>query len=172
MEVEVPKGFDYALLAQDFAAWRAQGFRGPDGSALPAAGAADLFLPAGAGGPAFLLAGNYWVIKTYNVSDSYAMSVAFLADRLAGRPGITARWPDAPALDATQRAEVQVLLAALGFYHGKMDGKLGPEARDAVHAFQRSAGFSPADGYASPALLARLRQARSGDAAGQLRNGK
>ena len=159
MEVKVPAGFDYASLKQDFAAWRAQGFRGEGGRALPAAGTGDLFLPTGAGGPAFLLADNYWVIKTYNISDSYAMSVALLGEKLAGRSGVEARWPQSAAIDAKARAEVQVLLATLGFYRGKMDGKLGPEARAAVHAFQRSVGFSPADGYASPALYARLQQA-------------
>lgn len=158
-EVNVPAGFDYASLHQSFPAWIARGFRAADKHALPAAGDASLFLPAGAGGPAFLLSDNYWVIKTYNISDAYALSVAVLAERLAGRPGITAVWPDVPLLDRDARAETQVLLAKLGFYHGKMDGKLGPEARDAIHAFQLSVGFSPADGYASPALFARLTQA-------------
>jgi membrane-bound lytic murein transglycosylase B len=155
-EVNVPSGFDYASLQQSFAAWTARGFRAADGRALPVTGEADLFLPAGAGGPALLLSDNYRVIKTYNISDAYALSVAILADRLAGRPGIRAPWPHAPALDSKQRAEVQERLAALGFYHGKMDGKLGPQAREAIHDFQRAVSFSPADGYASPALLARL----------------
>lgn len=161
-EVKVPAGFDYASLQQSFAAWTAHGFRAVGNGALPAAGKATLFLPAGAGGPAFLLSDNYWVIKTYNISDAYALSVAVLADRLAGRPGIAAAWPDAPVLDRGARAEVQELLAKLGFYHGKMDSKLGPEAREAIHDFQRAVGFSPADGYASPALFERLKEAATG----------
>jgi membrane-bound lytic murein transglycosylase B len=171
-EVKVPADFDYASLQQSFAAWTANGFRAAGKGALPAAGNATLFLPAGAGGPAFLLADNYWVIKAYNISDAYALSVAALADRLAGRPGIAAAWPDAPVLDRAARADVQVRLAELGFYHGKMDGKLGPEAREAIHAFQRAIGFSPADGYASPALLARLVQASGRPGAGQIRDGR
>ena len=158
-EVKVPAGFDYASLQQSFAAWTARGFRAAGNGVLPATGNATLFLPAGAGGPAFLLSDNYGVIKTYNISDAYALSVAVLADRLAGRPGIGAIWPDTPMLDRDARAEVQVLLAKLGFYHGKMDGKLGPEARMAIHDFQVAVGFSPADGYASLALFARLTQA-------------
>jgi membrane-bound lytic murein transglycosylase B len=159
VDVIVPAAFDYATLKGDFSAWRSKGFRAAGGRALPLAGEADLFLPAGAGGPAFLLSDNYWVIKTYNVSDSYAMSVALLGERLAGRPGVAAHWPRAPSIDGKARADVQLLLARLGFYHGKMDGKLGPEARESIHAFQRSIGFEPADGYASPALYARLQQA-------------
>ena len=170
-EVMVPAGFDYASLQQGFAAWTAQGFRAAGSGVLPAAGNATLFLPAGAGGPAFLLADNYWVIKAYNISDAYALSVAVLADRLAGRPGIAAAWPDVPVLGRADRADLQVRLAALGFYHGKMDGKLGPEAREAIHAFQRAVGFSPADGYASPALLARLVQA-GGSGASQIPEGR
>ena len=55
---------------------------GADGRLLPPAQLATLFFPAGAAGPAFLLTENYWIIKQYNNSDSYAMSVARLGDRL------------------------------------------------------------------------------------------
>ncbi len=43
-----------------------------------------MFLPSGAGGPAFLLSDNYWVLKAYNNSDSYALSLSLLADRIDG----------------------------------------------------------------------------------------
>ena len=43
-----------------------------------------LYAPAGAGGPKFLMTANYLVLKGYNFSDSYALSVAHLADRLKG----------------------------------------------------------------------------------------
>ena len=36
----------------------------------------------------------------------------------------------------------------------------GPKARDAIHAWQLQAGLAPADGFATPALVASLRGTR------------
>jgi len=52
-EVRLPEGFDYAAFDLDFGRWRALGLARADGEALPASGAASLYLPAGAAGPAF-----------------------------------------------------------------------------------------------------------------------
>ena len=68
MEVKLPAGFNFATLHQSFSAFAAQGVVNADGSALRAEGDATLFLPSGAGGPAFLLSANYWVLKAYNNS--------------------------------------------------------------------------------------------------------
>ena len=48
------------------------------------------YAPAGAKGPKFLMTSNYLVLKGYNFSDSYALSVAHLADRLKGGGDFTA----------------------------------------------------------------------------------
>ena len=85
VEVRLPAGFDYATFDLDFARWRQLGVTRADGGALPGGGAASLYLPAGANGPAFLITDNFEVIRQYNTSDAYAMSVALLADRIAGR---------------------------------------------------------------------------------------
>jgi membrane-bound lytic murein transglycosylase B len=52
--------------------------------------------PAGAGGPAFLVTRNFFVIKRYNNSTSYALGVAHLGDRIYGGPPVQAAWPTAP----------------------------------------------------------------------------
>jgi peptidoglycan L-alanyl-D-glutamate endopeptidase CwlK len=52
-------------------------------------------------------------------------------------------------VDKTATVELQKALAARGFYAGSPDGSLGPRTRDAVLAFQRSAGLVP-DGIAGP----------------------
>jgi peptidoglycan hydrolase-like protein with peptidoglycan-binding domain len=52
---------------------------------------------------------------------------------------------------------MQQLLNERGFYQGTFDGKLGRASRNAVHAFQLSAGIQPADGFATKEVLARLR---------------
>ena len=43
-----------------------------------------LLLPAGADGPAFLAYPNHFVIRNYNNSLAYALSVGLLADRIGG----------------------------------------------------------------------------------------
>jgi membrane-bound lytic murein transglycosylase B len=158
-EVLLPDGFPVPALHARMAEWAAEGVR-PASGAMPANGEAALFLPSGADGPAFLLFENHWVLKQYNNSDSYALSLGVLAQRIAGGPALAHTWPEHVAnLSRTDKAFIQARLAALGLYDGAADGKFGPSSRDAIHAFQRRAGISPADGFATPALVQSLRAA-------------
>ncbi|PWB84271.1 MAG: lytic murein transglycosylase [Methylocystaceae bacterium] len=158
MEVVVPNSFDFAAFDLDLSQWRALGFSRADGEALPASGAASLYLPAGAAGPAFLITDNFEVIRQYNTSDAYALSVALLADRIASRSVPLAPWPKTlAALSTADCKAMQRLLAERGFYRGAIDGKLGRSSRNAVHAFQLAEGVRPADGLASKQVLERLR---------------
>ncbi|MGD9539870.1 lytic murein transglycosylase [Methylocystis sp.] len=157
IEVRLPEGFDYAAFDLDFARWRQLGVKRVDGAALPASGAASLYLPAGASGPAFLITDNFEAIRQYNTSDAYAMSVALLADRIAGRAIPRAPWPKVAPLSTADVKAMQQLLSERGFYQGTFDGKLGRASRNAVHAFQLSAGVQPADGFATKEVLSRLR---------------
>ena len=160
-EVVVPESFSWASLTSSTRSFEAQGLRTVSGAPLPSANEATLYLPAGAHGPAFLLAENYWVIKQYNNSDSYAVATALLAEQIAGRPGVTARWPkDLRLLTRADRIKLQTLLQDRGYYDGKIDGRFGPASREAVHRFQRDAGIQPADGFPSGALLDRLARSR------------
>ena len=81
-----------------------RGVRRIDGEALPGSGAASLFLPGGSGGPVFLITDNFEVIRGYNTSDSYALAVGHLADRLAGGPPLAAPWPTGVPRPSTKRA--------------------------------------------------------------------
>ena len=97
-EVLLPAGFSGSVGAtqyRPFAAWAAQGLARADGEAMPREGEAALIMPAGAGGPAFLVTRNFKVIKTYNNSTSYALGVGLLGDRIAGWPALRASWPTA-----------------------------------------------------------------------------
>ncbi len=159
VEVVLPKNFDYADFDLDFAQWRALGLARADGEALPASGPASLYLPAGAAGPAFLITDNFEVIRKYNTSDAYALSIGLLADRIAGRRAPIAPWPKKiAALSTADCKELQRLLTTRGFYRGAIDGKLGRTSRNAVHAFQLSEGVQPADGFATKEVLERLRR--------------
>jgi membrane-bound lytic murein transglycosylase B len=155
-EVILPENFGFASLHGTFAAFAAEGVKSANGGPFPQ-GDATLFLPSGATGPAFLLSANYWVLKAYNNSDSYALSLALLAQRIDGKPGPRGHWPETEIfLSQTQKAEIQRLLEELGHYHGEIDGRFGQASRDAIHDFQISIKAAPADGFATPELLDRL----------------
>lgn len=156
-EVRVPEDFDWRPVDLPFPEWRKLGFARIDGGALPSDGAANLFLPAGARGPALLVTENWEAIRAYNTSDAYALAVFVLAERIAGRVGVATPWPpDGDRLSASGRRTLQERLKARGFYEGIVDGRFGRATRLAVHAFQIDAGIRPADGFATPALLERL----------------
>ncbi|MGU3665709.1 lytic murein transglycosylase [Methylobacterium sp. A49B] len=160
-EVALPEGFDLSRYAADIDDFAKRGVRRTDGKPLPGHGRASLFLPGGSGAPVFLITDNFEVIRGYNTSDSYALAVGHLADRLDGGPPLAARWPAAGArLDGPGLRELQSALAAGGFYEGPQDGRAGPRLRETVRRYQISADL-PADGYATPALLSRIKD-RSG----------
>lgn len=166
LEARLPPNFDYALsdgTRRTIAGWAALGVAPVAGRAFDASQAAldaELFLPAGAQGPALLLLPNFQVIRRYNASDRYALVISLLARGFAGEGAtLSARWPT--HLGALQRddiIELQTLLNALGHSAGAPDGLFGSNTRRAVRAFQQSRNL-PADGFPTPALLRDLRRA-------------
>ncbi len=166
-EVTLPNGFDYSLAdgtTRSVSDWSARGVRRVDGSSWgDAAGLqSQLFLPAGADGPALLLHPNFGVIRRYNNSDRYALVVALLARAFDGRSYSLVRdWPRAAgSLNREQTLELQALLNGLGFDSGTPDGLFGSATRRAVRGFQAEQGLA-ADGFPTEALLQRVR-ARAG----------
>jgi lytic murein transglycosylase len=158
VEVIIPATFDYLALRKPFGEWQAQGFRAASGKPLPNAGNATLYMPAGAKGPAWLITDNFFVIKQYNTSDAYALSVGLLAQQIAGEGGIRTPWPkDLKPLSTSDGKAAQQALTKLGLYQGNIDGKIGPAMREAVHAYQIKAGIQPADGFITPGLVQRLK---------------
>ena len=154
--VLLPDDFDLSRYTGDLSAFGQRGVRRADGKPLPEGGLAGLFLPGGLGAPAFLITDNFEVIRRYNTSDSYALAVGHLADRLDGGPPLASPWPAAGArLDGAGLRALQTALAGAGFYDGPTDGRAGPKLREAVRRYQISVGL-PADGYATPNLLARV----------------
>lgn len=161
-EVRLPADFDYAAaddgIKRTIADWQNAGVARADGTAFPRPGDnAELVVPAGAAGPAFLMLRNHYVIRRYNNALAYALAVGHLADRLRGGDALTQAWPrtDRP-LDVNQRKELQSFLNRYGFSTGGIDGKVGPKTKVAIRSYQRSAGLA-ADGYPSLRLLERLR---------------
>jgi membrane-bound lytic murein transglycosylase B len=148
--VDVPGGFAWDALSDSARNFAAKGVK----SSLPADAKVSLFAPAGAQGPAFLITQNFFVLKQYNNSDSYALSLSVLSERIDGRPAITKSWPkEFRILERPDRVKLQQALTRHGFYEGKIDGRFGPSSREAIHRFQKAAGLHPADGFASKRVL-------------------
>jgi membrane-bound lytic murein transglycosylase B len=173
-EVRLPEGFDYTLAdgtARSVADWSARGVRRIDGAEWRGEDRnlqSQLFLPAGAEGPALLLHPNFAVIRRYNNSDRYALVVALLARAFEGRGGLVRDWPvRLGSLNREQTFELQTLLNSVGYDAGPADGLFGTKTRGAVRAFQADQGLV-ADGFPNAALLDRIR-VRAGLAAAPAR---
>jgi membrane-bound lytic murein transglycosylase B len=167
-EVQLPASFDYALAdgtARPVSQWVQLGARSTSGYAYsPAVNQmnATLFLPAGSEGPALLLFPNFAVIRAYNPSDRYALTVSLLARGYEGGGGLTRPWPVAlGSLSRDELIELQSGLNKLGYNAGNPDGMFGANTRRAVRQFQQMLAL-PADGYPTPALLQRVKD-RTGD---------
>ncbi len=148
-EVMLPEGFNYALAdqTQPLAEWAALGIQKTNGEPLPGTElTAQLLIPAGANGPAFLVYKNFNVIMRWNPSRFYALSVGLLADQLIGAPGLTNPPPKEPALRIATIESLQAALNAKGHNAGPVDGRIGPSTRAALRAFQQNAGLTP-DGH-------------------------
>jgi membrane-bound lytic murein transglycosylase B len=141
-------------------AWAALGVKRAGGAALPASDEpSSIILPAGWRGPAFILYPNFKAVMNWNRSTLYALSVAILAQQIAGGPAVMQPAPaDDEPLSRTTVIDLQTRLARLGFYADETDGLLGPKTRSAVRMFQKQIGL-PADGHPTPELVARLQQA-------------
>lgn len=162
LEVIVPAGFDFSLadgFARPVSAWEALGLSPAAGGPFDTGrqGAAELWLPAGAQGPAFLLFSNFNVLKTYNRADSYALAVGLSADRIIGRPGLVGPWPTRLALLSVEDVrQLQEGLNRLGYDAGGLDGVAGRRTRAALQRFQAARGYV-ADGYPTRDMLVAVR---------------
>lgn len=90
--VRVPSGFSVSRDSRDdprpLSAWAQLGVTRLDGAALsPADRPGAVVMPDGAGGEAYMTYANFSVIRLYNHSDLYALSVGLLANRITPQAG-------------------------------------------------------------------------------------
>jgi len=162
-EVILPRGFPLeqadTTVDKPIRAWAAMGVKRAGGGALPASDEpSQIILPAGWRGPAFILYPNFKAVMNWNRSTLYALSVAILAQQVAGGPTVMQSAPsDDEPLTRDTVVDIQTRLAKLGFYTDETDGLLGPKTRSAVRLFQKQAGL-PADGHPTPDMVARLQR--------------
>ncbi|WP_417684544.1 lytic murein transglycosylase [Roseibium sp.] len=155
-EVTVPSNLDWETTGlgkkKNGSEWSRLGVKARSGKIanLPA----DLLLPQGRKGPAFLAFNNFAVYLEWNQSFIYTTTAAYFATRLGGAPRYDAGNPD-PGLGDAEMKQLQNKLKAMGYDVGKVDGILGSKTRDAVQDVQKKLGM-PADAWPTPALLSKL----------------
>ncbi len=107
-------------------------------------------------GPRIAVFRNFQVIKRYNNSDSYAIGVGHLSDRIAGGAPFQASFgPDANGLTLEDRKELQRRLTSAGYDTQGADGVIGKNSEAAISAYQRANGMA-VTGKPSVELLRRL----------------
>jgi membrane-bound lytic murein transglycosylase B len=153
-EVTLPKNFAFDKVVFDqyypLEHFKTLGVKKVNNQILPAYEIqAELYLPSGHKGPAFLLYPNFNVIMTWNLSKSYALSVGILANKLVGANGLEFLQQEQAKItpySVVQMKYLQNQLNILGFETGEPDGIWGPKSRNAIRSFQLQHQLI-ADGY-------------------------
>jgi len=147
VEVTVPTSVPCYLEGPEqgrgMAEWAKLGIRQVDGSPLPRVDEnreAFLLMPAGRLGPAFIVSGNFYVLKEYNYSDLYALYVGHLADRFRNNRPFAASWGKVGSFTRADVAGMQRRFEAKGVDVGGADGLIGFKTRIAVGEWQAHSG--------------------------------
>jgi membrane-bound lytic murein transglycosylase B len=158
-EVSLPDGKKFPGGSMSLSKWQSLGVERANGKQFKNGGdSAELKVPDGRSGPAFLTIRNFRVLKAYNNADKYAFAVGLLADQIAGYGELVNDW-NRPftKLSFDEKQELQERLMALGYYEGKVDGRIGEGSKKAIRAFQAQAGLTQ-DGHPSKEVLSSLRK--------------
>ncbi len=139
------------------AGWvRGQPWGAEVGTPAASSGTPSAILQPQSPGPRIAVFRNFQVIKRYNNSDSYAIGVGHLADRIAGGPPFQASFgPDENGLTLEDRKLLQRRLTAAGYDTQGADGVIGNNTKSAISAYQRASGL-PVTGEPSVGLLRHL----------------
>ncbi|SMC96917.1 lytic murein transglycosylase [Fulvimarina manganoxydans] len=100
-----------------------------------------LMMPAGRLGPAFIATPNFYVIKTYNNSDLYALFVGHAADRMIGAGPLQAGWKSGDRLTRGDVARMQRAMEAKGMDVGGADGLAGFKTRRSIGEMEDRLGL-------------------------------
>ncbi|MDP9838453.1 lytic murein transglycosylase [Neorhizobium huautlense] len=163
-EVSIPQNVSCAQegpdLAKPVSAWGNMGITRISGKAFPSADLkADgmMLVPAGRGGPEFLVTPNFYVIKQYNNSDLYALFIGNLADRIAyGAGPFQAKWGDVGKMLRSDVLAMQKALVAKGYDVGNVDGLPGFKTRRSLGDWQAKNGLAQTC-YPDASLKGKLR---------------
>ena len=157
--VTLPRDFDFRLTAPMIMLTVSEFLEmGLDGLPSELNFMGSIFLPMGASGPAFWISDNFSVLKQYNKSVFYALSVGLLSDGFKMGALHHLNWPsNIKALSRNDMRRLQNLLTNQGFDTQGLDGLFGPNTEIAIRRFQ-SKNSLVEDGYPSYRLLHLVRQ--------------
>ncbi|WP_417688527.1 lytic murein transglycosylase [Roseibium sp.] len=149
-EAVIPDALSCALEGPDnrhaISEWVKAGVKRVSGRPFPEhelSQAGNILMPAGRYGPAFIATENFYVLKAYNESDTYALFVGHLADRYGSNKGFVQPWKP---MKATTRGAVRTLQQALeakGHDVGGADGLIGYKTRRSIGKDQEAGGYYP-----------------------------
>lgn len=116
-----------------------------------------LLVPAGRNGPHFIVTPNFYVLKTYNNSDLYALYVGNLGDRIAYNSGsFKTPWPLQSRMLRSSIAAMQRILENQGHDVGGADGLPGFKTRRSVGAWEERQGRQSTC-FPTPTLIDEIR---------------
>ncbi len=115
-----------------------------------------LLMPEGRLGPAFLVTDNFYVLKSYNMSDLYALFIATVSDGIEGKRGFIEPWQKIDELYQSDVLNLQTKLQSQGYDIGKADGFAGFKTRRSIGLWQQKHGQKPTC-FPSRSLIADIR---------------
>lgn len=163
-EVLLQDGANCALegpdLAQPIALWAKSNVARVSGRPFPDHELTEdgmLLLPAGTSGPEFIVTENFYMIKTYNRSDNYALYIGNLADRITyGMGAFKTPWRRFETMYRSDIKIIQEHLESLGYDVGGADGLPGYKTRRAIGMWQAESGMAQTC-FPSNELLKRIK---------------
>lgn len=162
VEVRLPASVSCTLEGPDqgrpVAAWAADGVvttAGRPPTAKDVGPTGHLLMPAGRLGPAFLVSGNFYVLKDYNESDVYALLVGLVGDRVRADGRLEGGFARLPAFTRGDVRDLQRRLERLGHDVGGADGLVGFRTRVAIGREEEKRGHA-ATCFPGPAAFAEI----------------
>jgi len=114
---------------------------------------ASLLMPEGYKGPSFLAFDNFNVLKKWNKSNYYVISVCELVKGIKGMPRLEKKRFRNKSMSKDKIIMIQKKLFEMGLYdENEIDGIIGDKTRKALQKAQFELGI-PADGYPTDELL-------------------
>ena len=163
VEVRLPASVPCSLEGPDqgqpLATWIRAGVTRADGRTLAledVGPTGHLLMPAGRMGPAFLVSDNFYVLKAYNESDVYALTIGMVGDRLSGSQSIRGAWGKVGGFSRGAVRAVQRRLEGMGHDVGTADGLVGFRTRVAIGRWQENNGL-PVTCYPDKAVISALK---------------
>lgn len=163
VEVKLPASVACSLegpdQGQSLSAWAKAGVTRADGGPLSASDVGPmghLLMPAGRMGPAFLVSDNFYVLKAYNESDVYALTIGMVGDRLDKGQTIRGSWGKVGGFSRSDVRAVQKRLEGMGHDVGTTDGLVGFRTRVAIGRWQAKNGL-PVTCYPDKAVISALK---------------